>query len=98
MLDIKLIRDNPDLVRKGLQNRGGRYVPDFEKALLKDKEWRAVLAELEELRARRNKSSDEIGKLKKEKKDAASLMKEMEMNKIKLKEKEEHEKHMSAET
>src|ERR1044071_3194126 len=98
MLDIKLIRDNLDVVRKGLQNRGGRFVPDLEKAVQKDKEWRAVLAELEDLRARRNKSSDEIGKLKKEKKDAASLMKEVEEIKIKLKEKEDLEKKLSTET
>ena len=31
MLDVKLIRTQPDAVRKGLQDRGGRYVPELEK-------------------------------------------------------------------
>lgn len=98
MLDIKLIRDNPELVRKGLLNRGGRSIPDFEKVVQKDKEWRAVLAELEELRSKRNKSSEEIGKLKKEKKDASGLMKEMEEVKSRMKELEEKERPLSEET
>lgn len=73
-------------------------MPDLEKVLQKDKEWRAVLTELEDLRAKRNKSSEEIGKLKREKKDAAPLMKEMEEVKTKMKEKEELERTLAQET
>ncbi len=98
MLDIKLIRENIDLVRTGLQNRGGKALPDLEKVILKDKEWRAVLTDLEELRSKRNKSSEEIGKLKRDKLDASALMKEMEEVKAKLKEKEELERVLSEET
>ncbi|MCB4756337.1 MAG: serine--tRNA ligase [Elusimicrobia bacterium] len=91
MLDIKLIRDNPDLVRKGLQDRGGRYLPDLEKAIQKDKEWRQLVTELDQLRAKRNANADAVGKLKKEKKDASLLLKEIEGVKAQLKEKEEKE-------
>lgn len=97
MLDIKLIRDNPDAVRAGLTGRGGRSLPDLERALEKDKEWRALTADLDQMRATRNKSADEIGRLKKEKKDAAALMKEMEALKTDLKAKEERERTLKAE-
>ncbi len=92
MLDIKLIRDNPELVRKGLQDRGGRYIPDLEQVIAKDKEWRELITQLDELRARRNKAADEIGRLKREKGDATALLKEMEAVKAGMKEKEEAER------
>ena len=92
MLDIKLIRDNPAAVRKGLQDRGGKYLPDLEQLITKDKEWRELLAQLDELRAKRNKSADEVGKLKREKGDVSTLLKEMEGVKAALKEKEEAER------
>lgn len=97
MLDIKLIRDNPDLVKQALQNRGGRYLPDFEQAVSKDKEWRAVLAELEIIRTQRNKLSEEIGKLKREKQDATNLMSQVDTLKTALKEKEEIEGRLKLE-
>lgn len=92
MLDIKLIRDQFDVVRQGLSNRGGRSLPDLEKVVAKDKEWREVLNALEALRAKRNAAADEIGKLKKEKKDASDLIKGMESVKAEMKEKEERER------
>lgn len=54
-----------------------------------DEAWRGVNAEAEALRTRRNQAADEIGKLKREKKDAFPLLKEMESVKGRLKELEE---------
>ncbi len=98
MLDIKLIRENPDMVRTGLQNRGGKAIPDLEKILVKDKEWRDVLQSLDQMRAKRNAAADEIGKLKREKKDASQLIQEMETLKSTMKEKEDLERTLKAET
>src|SRR4051812_35514927 len=92
MLDIRMIRENPEAVRKGLQNRGGRYLPDLEQLITKDKEWRDILIQLDELRAKRNKAADEVGKLKREKGDPSAILKEMESVKVATKEKEEAEK------
>ena len=39
MLDIKLVRQNPGLIRKGLEDRGGRFVPAFDELLEVDGEW-----------------------------------------------------------
>jgi len=97
MLDIKLIRENPDVVRKGLKDRGGRYVPELEKVLEKDTAWRTALTEVEQLRAQRNKAADEIGQLKREKKDSTPLLKEMEKLKDIFQKKEEEERRLKEE-
>ncbi|MBV9080928.1 MAG: serine--tRNA ligase [Elusimicrobia bacterium] len=97
MLDVKLLRDAPDVARKGIKDRGGRYLPDLENAISKDAEWRAVVASLESLRAKRNAAADQIGQLKREKKDASALMAEMEKVKTESKELEEKERAIKAE-
>lgn len=89
MLDIKLVRGEPDRVRTALQNRGGRSLPAFEDFLNADRAFKTAQGELEPLRARRNQAADEIGRLKREKQDASSLIKEMEELKGKLKALEE---------
>jgi seryl-tRNA synthetase len=85
MLDIKFLRNDPESVRRALQNRGGRYVPALEDLLAADAEWKAANGESEPLRARRNQAADEMGRLKREKKDATALLKEMEELKTRLK-------------
>lgn len=56
MLDIKFVRDNQDLVRQAVKNRGKdpRLV---DEALALDKKRRDLIAEVDELRAQRNKVS-----------------------------------------
>lgn len=85
MLDIKRVRSDPDGVRTSLANRGGRFLPKFEELLTLDSALRSVQAEVEPLRARRNQAAEEIGRLKREKKDAAPLLKEMEELKERMK-------------
>lgn len=55
MLDIKFIRSSPDVVRADLKKRGdAEKLQWLEDLLLKDKEYRQLLAELEKMRAERN--------------------------------------------
>lgn len=75
MLDIKRIRSNPDLVKESLAKRGGEYNIDLILDL--DKKRRALLVEVEEMKARQNKVSKEVPKLKQEGKDASEVLKEM---------------------
>ncbi|MEJ2759683.1 MAG: hypothetical protein P8046_14480 [Anaerolineales bacterium] len=63
MLDINLIRENPEVVRAGMQKRGMDPAP-VDKAFNLDTRWREVLQEVESLKAERNKVSKEIGKMK----------------------------------
>ena len=60
MLDIKLIRSNPEKVKAAMADRGGRYLPAFEQILEKDSAHRAALSELEALRSKRNEVSKKI--------------------------------------
>lgn len=97
MLDVKIIRDDPDHVRQSLQHRGGRSLPDLETALELDSKWRSVLMSLEEIRAERNKAADEIGRLKREKKDASALLAKMETLKADFKRLEDEERGLKTE-
>jgi len=69
------VRDHPDLLERALRDRGAPIGLDEFKRL--DESRRAALREVETLKARRNKVSDQIAGLKKEKKDAAALIDEM---------------------
>ncbi len=63
MLDINLIREHPEAVEAGVRARNGD--PEIVKAIVDlDARWRAVVSQVEDLRARRNRESKEIGKLK----------------------------------
>lgn len=68
MLDLKFIRENLDLVRKSITERGLKL--DLDNLLKLDELRRKVLIELEGLRAQKNKANDEISLLLKAKKDA----------------------------
>ena len=73
MLDIKLIRENPELVKNNLAKRG---IPEAIQMLgdliAVDKEWRLNLTKLNELRHQRKQVTIEIAKLKKAGKEATS--------------------------
>jgi seryl-tRNA synthetase len=63
MLDIRLIRENPDVVREALGKRQSDATVVDELILL-DERRRTILSEVEELKAERNTVSKEIGKMK----------------------------------
>jgi seryl-tRNA synthetase len=67
MLDIKFIRENPDLVKQSLANRNAKF--NLEDLIGLDDNRRKVLAELEDLRAQKNKANDEINRMLKDKQD-----------------------------
>ncbi|MDQ6607179.1 MAG: serine--tRNA ligase, partial [Actinomycetota bacterium] len=57
MLDIRLIRRDPDAVRAGLARRGPDAAAAVERVLALDEGWRAITAQLEQLRAEQNRAS-----------------------------------------
>ncbi len=75
MLDIRFIRDNIDLVRTKLADRGGSV--DLDQFLLMDRKRRDILQEVEALRSERNSVSKEIGGRKKSSQDASDLIEKM---------------------
>jgi seryl-tRNA synthetase len=75
MLDIRLVRENTEKVKEALEKRGyGIALGGFLKS---EEQRRELLRQSEELRGRRNSVSEEIGRLKKQKEDASSLIAEM---------------------
>jgi len=76
MLDIKLIRSNPDLVKEHLRRRF-ESEEIVDEILKYDRLWRDFLKEIEKLRHLRNKKSVEIGKMVKEGKDISEIKEEM---------------------
>jgi len=73
MIDIKLIRENPELIQKSCKNRG--YEIDIKEIIGLDKEWRALKTKDDELRAERNKVSEQINQAKKAKKPVDNILK-----------------------
>lgn len=75
MLDIKLLRKDSDYYEKKLRTKD----PDVSLApvLALDEKIREIKAHVEEMKAKRNHLSQEIGEKKRKKEDASALMKEV---------------------
>lgn len=91
MLDIKLIRDKPEIVKDN-QKKRGQDIKDIEKVIEYDKSWRALKEDVDLLRSKRNKISQEISEAKKVGKKVDSLLEEAKIIPKKL---EEREKEMA---
>jgi len=72
MLDIKLVRSNPDVVRAALQRRGSTQ--SLDEFLAVEAERRRLTTEVESMRAQRKSASDAIATVKKEGGDAAEAI------------------------
>ena len=75
MLDPKIIRDEPEKIKKMLKDRVVDF--DFDKMLELGKKRRSLMQETDELRQKRNKMSITIGQAKKSNEDASSLLTDM---------------------
>lgn len=75
MLDIKFVRENPQIVKEAMEKRGAKV--SLDEFLNLDEDRRKKLSEVEQLKNKRNTVSKEIGLLKREGKDAQHLVEEM---------------------
>jgi len=75
MLDLKIIRENPELIKAAVINKNESA--DIDKILELDEKRRGIIGEVEQLKALRNKVSEEIAKKKKNKEDASADIEEM---------------------
>jgi seryl-tRNA synthetase len=81
MLDVKYVRQNPDIIRVALENRGA--TADLDEFLRLDEDRRNLLFEVEKLKSIRNQESEEIARKKKAGEPADELilrMKEVSQN------------------
>ena len=77
MLDIKTIRDDPELIKRVLLQRLMEL--DVDRIIALDRERRNLLQEAEELKYKRNQASGEIGRLKKSGEDIFAAVRDMKM-------------------
>ena len=76
MIDVKLIREYPDLVKENIKKKfQNDKLPLVDKIKDKDEKWREQKAHVDQLRNQRNKISLEISETKKKGKNVSSLMK-----------------------
>ncbi|MFC2102790.1 serine--tRNA ligase [Bacteroidota bacterium] len=75
MLDIKLIRENPELVRTGIRNKNEKDRVD--ELLSLDEQRRKIIVKVEELKAKRNNVSSQIPEMKKAGEDTTTVLAEM---------------------
>ena len=82
MLDLNYVRENLEKVRKALRARGApaEALDDFAEA---DSERRRIIAESDQLNAKRNAASREIGDLMKEGKRDEAEVRRHEVNQLK---------------
>lgn len=97
MHDIKIIRDDPEAFDKGLAKRG--LPPQSARLVEMDERRRAIITSLQEMQAKRNDASKQIGaaKAKKDEALAAQLMEEVANLKGALQQGEEDERRLTAE-
>jgi len=77
MLDLKYIRENPDAVKKGINNKNEKDRVDEILAL--DERRRELILQGDELKSERNQASSKIPALKKEGKDVSDLLASMKV-------------------
>lgn len=85
MLDIRMIREDYEAVKAGVESRGkGDF--GLSEVLEIDEKRRSIIGEVEAMKNRQNTVSKEIPKLKKEGKDVSAIMDEMKELSDKIKE------------
>lgn len=98
MIDIKLIRENSDLVKENIKKKfQDEKLVLVDKVKKLDEEWRKLKHAEDNLRAERNKVSERINQLKKDKKDASMEIKNAKEIPGKIAESEEKRKRLEEE-
>ncbi len=77
MLDVKMVRSNPDEVRAALLRRGAASTSSLDEFLTLEEERRRLLTDVESMRAARKRASDAIATVKKAGGDADAAIAEM---------------------
>ena len=77
MLDIKMVRANPDLVKQAMKTRNKDMDAQVDRVIAIDAERRELSAKADGVKARQNAASKDIARLKKEGGDASAIMDEM---------------------
>jgi seryl-tRNA synthetase len=77
MLDLKLIRKDPEAAKAALARRDSELPAEIDRILVLDREWRNAAGEAETARAMQRVRSEEIAQVKRAGKDATRALAEM---------------------
>lgn len=77
MLDIKFIRENPDLVKAAMKKRNANMDKQIDEVLQLDTERRELTAKVESMKAQQNSVTKKIPEMKKNGQDTSEIMREM---------------------
>lgn len=88
MLDIKLLRSNPELLKKALLKSKGKF--DIESFLSLDTKRRELIFKVEQMKGKQNADSKLIPQYRKEGKDTTAIMEEMKILSENIKELDQH--------
>ena len=97
MLDLKFVRENPDIVKQNIKNKfQDEKLPLVDEVIELDKRNREIKQEVEALRAEKNKASKEIGAMMAQKKleEAEALKKKVAESNGRINELSEEEKEV----
>jgi seryl-tRNA synthetase len=95
MLDLKFIRENPALVKEGIESKNEKS--RIDELLDLDRTRRELITKSEELKAAKNQVSQQIAVLKREKKDASDIIAEMKKVADQIKEYDDRLKNIEEE-
>ena len=95
MIDLKLLKDNPGIIRQALVDRHENI--ELDKIIELDKQRRSIITEIQELKHQRNALSEKVGKLKREGKEPQALMKQAKDLAEKVKELDKRQKEIDDE-
>jgi len=84
MIDIKLIRETPEIIKKSLHKKGADCAADIDRIIELDSLRRAIIAECENDKAEQNRASKQIPRIKKEGGDASEIIAQMNALKDKI--------------
>ncbi len=87
MLNPKLLRESPDLIRQALKKRDDNF--DLDKMIDLDSKRRQYLTHIQDLKKQRNDISEKVGQLKKQGKPAEKMMEQAKILAQKIKDEEQ---------
>ena len=89
MLDIRVIRENPERVKEAVRSRNGDLDAQIDELLAIDQERRALQQKIDSLKQQQNAASKEIPQIKKAGGDASEIFAKMAEIKTEVKAKKE---------
>ena len=77
MLDIRFIRENPDLVKAAMRKRNANMDTYIDEVLQLDADRREITAKVEKMKSKQNAVTKKIPEMKKNGEDTSEVMREM---------------------